>query len=704
MRLDGFLGGGTRTGKDGRARIGPLPAGKLEAQVTAEGYAKKDDLELGEIGDEPVTIELTRGVVIAGRVELPAGMPLQGVAVTVATEWSGGSDRDWVHKRARVAADGSFRVDTLPDTGLYRVEAEAYWQESRYSAKLVTDGGDEDVALELNPRAKSESGETLSVRVVDHAGERVPSARIKLSSYKDGASGSSTRRLSGGQAVFESANTDWELWIEVWQVVGADRGATIHGPLRVGAQEIEVRLPRALSVEGVVVGPDRRGVRGVRVTAQAVHPCEHESYGEDHGVAITDAQGRFRVTGLGDLEYELDFTTPPDYAPVPDRKVRAGAKDVRVTLRAGVSATVTVLDYAGKPVPGARVGLREPTREARAGPTLSVPTVVPGDQQVDASGRTTFRGLDPDATYTVQVTPPNGRKDLKDRTLDGWAPRDETVTLERGYAIRGVVKDTRGEPVTECWVQYRPVGQDAWTGSHRTDEDGRFVVEGLARGRYELHPFVMGAMNAGPGGPGADRKGIVAVSAGATSVVLTVDLGAKLTVRVRDYPTVEERGALGRIRHIGGSGQAVLRAAKGHAQVSVQLDATGRARFQGLVPGEGYTLSILGLPGGRYVLVRGVKPSADEIEVEMQAGGSVRGTIVAPEGVSLHQVWVMVRNAEGMRDGTRTDPKTGTFEFRGLPEGSWTVSAAYWLDGKRYQGEARTRTGGEVEIQLVADR
>ena len=75
----------------------------------------------------------------------------------------------------------------------------------------------------------------------------------------------------------------------------------------------------------------------MRVTALAVHPNPRRHTSREHTAALTDERGNFELKGLGDLEYLLQFRTPPDYAPVPEQRVRGGASRVNVALRAGLA-------------------------------------------------------------------------------------------------------------------------------------------------------------------------------------------------------------------------------------------------------------------------------------------------------------------------------------------------------------------------------
>ena len=57
----------------------------------------------------------------------------------------------------------------------------------------------------------------------------------------------------------------------------------------------------------MVVDQDGKGVAGVKIVAQAVHPRQGSNRsGREHGTAVSGTDGRFEVKGLGDLEYKKE--------------------------------------------------------------------------------------------------------------------------------------------------------------------------------------------------------------------------------------------------------------------------------------------------------------------------------------------------------------------------------------------------------------
>ena len=161
---------------------------------------------------------------------------------------------------------------------------------------------------------------------------------------------------------------------------------------------------------------------------------------------------------------------------------RRPVRDLDVRLPNVETATVTVRDADGRPVPGAPVELR---RDGPAGGhRWSDPPVTGGD------GVVVLPGLffnDPATTWTATVGP-TGDHSVAHLTLDRPAV---TVTLPRGAVVRGrLVDDATGAPLPNLTVRavqpFDPGGTsptwDPDTFAAVSDAEGRFVFRGLPPG------------------------------------------------------------------------------------------------------------------------------------------------------------------------------------------------------------------------------
>src|SRR5207253_961064 len=168
--------------------------------------------------------------------------------------------------------------------------------------------------------------------------------------------------LREGRATYQAPPDTTEVTVEVTGAQAADGsplplGPAKVGPVRMDAGEVEVRLPPEKAITGFVKGPDGKGVRGVLVTAVAAGNEGQARYGSSGNPSRsrTDADGAFRVGGLGADDVSLLAQAPPEFAPTEPVRSRGGAIGVEIVLRQGAAAVVTVLDWQGKPVAGASV-------------------------------------------------------------------------------------------------------------------------------------------------------------------------------------------------------------------------------------------------------------------------------------------------------------------------------------------------------------
>lgn len=684
-----MLGGGAMwsTNAEGTTRIGPLPEGALRMQVTASGYIDHDDtrIEAGQVA--PVTVELKKGLVIAGTVVLPDGVPVQSLRITVRRSGASGG---WFQKRAGVQPDGRWRVDSIEEADTYKVEARGVWKDRVFTAELDVEAGTEDVEIVLREDMQAKQ-ELLTVTVLDQDGKLVPAGRVQLWRFHGenmNSTSTSRTRLGSGTATIRGFNTDGEVWVEVYDLIGSKRGATIQGPVTFSDGKLEVRLGAPRTIGGLVTDQDGRAVAGVKITAEAVHPRPGtDRSGSEHASTVTGTDGRFELKGLGDLTYTLDIEPPADYTRVDSIKAKAGTADVGVSLTMGRRVTLTVLGFDGNPVPGCFVwtALLEPHGNvADGGRTWDTSNVTGSD------GTITLRGLATDAKYNLTVNAPQGRKDLKQIERKGWTPADETLQFERAWSITGTVVDQDGRPVAGARIQRRKVGEKNFIGWDRTNDEGAFSIDGLGAGSYDLRVRGSAVSVARPGGSPAE-EGVVRARAGATGVELVVDQGLKLVVTIADGRSSDGRQRTAWLRPVGASGQ-----------VEATWNTGSKLTFQGLREGVKYTLWIAGLDGGKYVAVDGIDGRAGTLEVVAQAGGVIEGTVKVPAGVTPKGIHVSATNERGQSHGVRVDGATGRFRLEGLPhEGTWKVQAFAWADGgTRYRADASATTGAVVTLEL----
>jgi len=671
--------GSWRTDASGTARVGPLPPGPIGVRVeAAEHLALKTwrsvagGVEKGDLAD---TVVLERGLSVSGRVVVPEGASPARVSITV--HQPDPSRGGWVWEHAGAQPDGTWRVGGLPD-GTYEVTAELAWQDERYSATATATAGETDIVLELKGTGSAHKG--LLVRIVGPDGEPVAGGTARLYTRSQNSSGTHGRSFSNGEATFEVDPDEEQVWVGAWARSGSGLGDALIGPIPQRDGEVEIRLPRARTIEGRVVEAEGKGVGGVRVSSFVPSPLGENHGGNGDRFALSDEDGRFEIREVGEGSYLLRVKTPPMYAPVEDRTVLGGARDVRFVLRAGLSAAVTVLDWEGKPMAGASVVVQRKVEEGFEGQRSFYFGTGP-------DGVARLRGLAPGLTYGLEVSGGGGRDDVLPRTIEDWTVADDTVRLARGYVITGRVVDLEGRPLADADVMVgRADDPGSWSGV-QVASDGTFRIGPLEDTTYRIRARV-GASTPEPGVPGVDDPSQVQVRAGATDVVLRVDPGLALKIRVKPWESGqwhavqfrEQRGQGGSFSH-------------------ETLDGDGRATLRGCRAGARYDVAVLGLPGGRYVLGRDLAPGGEEIVLEPKQGGTITGRITLPPGVSAENLRVQA-SVLGFSLGGEVAPD-GSYEIQGVPPGAWEVVAYARAGDTWLTGRAPAEAGRSVDVTIA---
>jgi protocatechuate 3,4-dioxygenase beta subunit len=190
---------------------------------------------------------------------------------------------------------------------------------------------------------------------------------------------------------------------------------------------------------------------------------------------VTDHLGQAEV-GACSSWFNLVIVEADGYSPVamglnlPEDP--GGRFEQTVWLHGGARAAGIVLDPRGRPVGEAFVGVERAdgststaTRSSEDG-TWEIPSLAAGSYAV---------------TAIVDGYPPAQQA----VNLDGNKPADDIVLrFESGARISGVVVDASGTPVPHARVE-AAIGYDGATRS--AGADGRFVIDGLSRGRYEVY-------------------------------------------------------------------------------------------------------------------------------------------------------------------------------------------------------------------------
>ncbi len=612
-----------------------------------------------DTGDSlPLALEPSRGRSITGRVVA------DGRAVADAEIEAAG----W--PLARSDGDGRFAV-RVPEGQVLQARAGARW------GWALAGTGDGEVTIALaDPRS-------LHVTVEDRRGRGLAGAEIQL--------------FARAEAPFMSryvADRDGRIEIDglpaarlnFWTEVPDHRIDKPNRQIDLSRrQEAEARVvaQRSARVLGRVVDGEGRAIAGALVLPGAGRRVR---YGLPPGlkrVARSGEDGRFELAlALDEGETaSLEVLTRGWAArtvelPAADRD-RAEAVEVR--LPAGVAAAFSVTDVEGKPLSGVTVAIVEGVPEQGRSPQT---LVAQGDftwlYRTDHDGQAEAR-LRPGIHHLgfhAEGFAPFGVARYDARAGAGR----QRIVLRPGAEIEGRVVTTSGRPAGTVVVQAQG---ESFEARARTSAGGRFRLEELPAGTYVVTASVSEGLAPAP----------ITVEAPARGVTIRFDDGLELSGVVVDRST---------------------RLPVATANVSAEFAGTNNTR-SGARPtttDDGGRFTLRGLRAGRIVLrvaAEGFLESASEeleiessepspeVEIELDPGLTLSGTVTGDRGEPLADVAVKIKKPHARRDVTGA---SGEYLLHGLPPG--TVEVAFVSEDFLARSEAveLAAPGGRLDVEL----
>ena len=601
---------------------------------------------------------------------------------------------------------GNFRVEAVPH-GRWSVEA---WAPGYLRIEAVE--LEVDVGRAVEPVVALTPGGVLAGRVVDHRGRAVEGALVRARGV--GGDGQAvvvseqeqrerTRRFRGQAPLVDlPAGTRFVSRGELGVLLGP-----IPFPPPPGAASLRV----AARVTGSAAAPD-----GAAPAATGVGPgvpAEDWAAGapEHAAVYVTDAQGRFRLTGVPPGRFQV-VAAHADHAdgetaflPMALGQRR---EDVTVTLVPGVVLVGAVTNSRQEPVIGAVLTL-EPLagagqgraraaagRAGRAGNQAGdrISDLASGDdggrlQAVTGSdGRYRLGPIAADVRVHVTAV---GHGDVERAVRlgkpaaaaqDGPAERTEDFVLVVADAtLEGRVRDGAGFPVRGAQVVIDSEDRHAGGRSAITDDDGRFAIAGLAAGTYGLR--VTHAQF--PAGRGQGSTG--------TTAEVTLAFGGGIEGLVRDA-------------HNGGPIAAARVVASGPADADHEVASAADGGFS-IVPMAAGTWTLAAFAPG-YVpapvqvveVAAGREPdqvTARNVRLQLERGATVAGTVRDHNGQRVAGATVRAGQVQARSD------VAGSFRLSDVPTGNTEITAE--LDGAHGSVMVPLRPGDEVltlEIALAA--
>lgn len=472
----------------------------------------------------------------------------------------------------------------------------------------------------------------------------------------------------------------------------ADQGrgsvVTISEPGQV--VEREVKLVQGTHLSGKVVSPADEPVSGARVS------LEFEPLGNwMDQVNPMFPLGEPRLTGA-----EGEFSMP---APPPGQAVRLVARaqgyldgvvgDIKINvgevksgmvvkLRHGATLEGKVTATGGKPLSGAQVRYLLTEGDNESSLRWQLRRAEPSNTGDDGTFRITNVET---GKLLVQISHPEYLSQSKSG-VD--AQEGQTVEidmkLEKAPVLQGKVLGSDGRPFVGARIDYnlrspRPEGVDSTHANPRnptTDSRGEFLIEGVIPGKYRL---VATAPGAAPSEP-------VEVETGAPAVTLTLSRAYVIAGHVRSSDgrplsgiEVDLTGADVRSVRTGPEGEFEIRdVPAGKYQVRAELSGTMHGDTTNVQPKT----------------VPEVEAGTQNLLIELDAGLSIRGTVVDAAGKPVEGGWAWCNRIRTGDEGSDQDVNQwgpiieGEFTLSGLTEGDYNVGVSAGDQNARYQRAA----------------
>ncbi len=468
------------TGEDGQFVIGPLPQGNYRFSLSAAGYVPLAARRFW-VGKTTglALFELTRGIVITGRVLDAAGRPLSGVRVDA---WGMDASGNWIAPVALSApglipagqlgvtsrnfelgrtAGGSAVTDEKGEYRLAGVSPGYIWISASHEdfvpgGRLLGEVAEDHEA----PDIRLEAGREVTLVVRDERDFAVSGALVRL----EGAFGMEEGRT------FITDDPSGEVHLS-----GVGRGDVVslfHPDFPVHVERItgerlqRVRMERGRETFSLRLRDARRlPVAGAQVELVAVSRPERR-------VLASDEHGMVRFEGVARGTYDV-MVTHPQYAAWKKKGIEPGEYDWILPYGGGFSAFVR--DRQTLEGLSARITLFSPDGERVVQDAVrgeAVFSALPSGLwrvRVDAEGYVPFWG-----EVAVQ--------DAENLLENNGAP--QLWELERAGSVSGVVRDAAGFVARGAVVT-------AGSEFRITDRNGRFSIQGLSPGEVVVtawHP------------------------------------------------------------------------------------------------------------------------------------------------------------------------------------------------------------------------
>ncbi|MDF1700832.1 MAG: carboxypeptidase-like regulatory domain-containing protein [Planctomycetota bacterium] len=472
----------SRSDADGRFEVPGLTSESVDLHVVHSEYAdtKVSVNPASSATAAEVSVRLTAGASVAGRVTDSEGKGIAGEQVNIAMGWFDG--------RSVYTDDaGGYRFDAVK-AGEYTVTTGPFEQGARGLSKKGVQVGEEGlVTVDFqNPAAGGALTGTVTM-----AGKPVAGAKVTVTDARgaDRAVGVTTDEAGAFRAEGLQFGS---VRISVKTADGRTGSARTSLSETGGIPVVDVDIGTA-TVSARVLGPTGEPAPGCWINVENVM-SEDAGWGRIVDNGNSDGEGVFRSDGLQPGRYTLRVmrTEFAQYVSPPFDLREGEAKnlgDIRMT--AGVVLRGVVRDDAGRPVERATVSLKD--LKGNALQMFSMATS-------GSDGLYEMHGIEPGRFIAHVQAAGHAHADKEVVITEQGGSLD--AVLERGGTVRITVLDPGGDPVARANVKLfdqqglqvtRTISLANFdTGSRRTGADGRTSLDDLAAGIYVVRAELAG--------------------------------------------------------------------------------------------------------------------------------------------------------------------------------------------------------------------